>query len=170
MGGMTAMRLALAHPEDVLSLALFDTSAEGEEAENVPRYEALLAASRRDAASVAPAVAAIMFSQGFQRSHPETVDAFKAAYAASDFDALEPALKAVTARTDVLPALSRIAVPTLVVVGEEDAATRPGPAQHIAEAIPGARLETLAGAGHMSVVEQPQRVNELLSAFLDGVR
>lgn len=170
MGGMMALRLALAHPEDVLSLALFDTSAEGEEPANIPRYEALVSASKGGgAASVAPAVAAIMFSQGFHRSNPETVDAYKRHYAALDFDAMEPALKTVTSRSNVLPALSRITVPALVVVGSEDAATVPGQAQHIAEAIPGARLETIEGAGHMSVIEQPERATELLSAFLDGV-
>ena len=148
MGGMMAMRFAIAHPQEVLSLALFDTSAEEEEAANVPRYEALLAASRGPNLAVA---------------------AYKESYIALDFDAIEPALKAVTGRTNVLPALSRLDVPALVVVGAEDVATTPDKAQHIAEAIPGARLETIAGAGHMSVVEQPERATELLSSFLDGI-
>ena len=170
MGGMMAMRFAIAHPEEVLSLALFDTSAEEERAENVPRYEALLAASRGpNLAAAAEAVAAIMFSAGFRESRPDAVAAYKESYIALDFDAIEPALKAVTGRTNVLPALSRLDVPALVVVGAEDVATTPDKAQHIAEAIPGARLETIAGAGHMSVVEQPERATELLSSFLDGI-
>jgi pimeloyl-ACP methyl ester carboxylesterase len=170
MGGMMAMRLAIAYPQDVLSLALFDTSAEEEESENVPRYEALVAASRGpNVAAVAEAVAAIMFSATFRASHPDVVAAYKESYTALDFDAVEPALKAVTGRTNVLAALSRVGVPALVVVGSEDAATAPDRAQHIAEAIPGARLEMIAGAGHMSVIEQPQRAAELLSSFLGEV-
>ena len=38
------MRLALAHPQDVRSLALLDTSAEEEVAERRPQYEAMAAA------------------------------------------------------------------------------------------------------------------------------
>jgi pimeloyl-ACP methyl ester carboxylesterase len=170
MGGMTVMPFAIAHPQEVLSLALFDTSAEEEKAENTPRYDALLAASRGpNVAAVAGAVAAIMFSAGFQTSHPEVVAAYKKSYAALDFDALEPALNAVTGRKNLLAALSRLRVPALVVVGQEDAATELDQAEHIAAAIPGARLEILAGAGHMSVIEQPERVTALLSTFLDGV-
>jgi pimeloyl-ACP methyl ester carboxylesterase len=170
MGGMTAIRLALDHPEDVLSLSLFDTSAEGEDPSRIPQYEALLAGSRGpNVAVIAEAVAAIMFSQGFRASRPEVVADYRRHYASLDFDAIELALKAVTGRSNVLPAAAAISVPTLVVVGSEDPATPPDEARRLADAVPGARLETLAGAGHMSVIEQPERVTEMLSAFLAQV-
>src|SRR5437879_2628728 len=55
-------------------------------------------------------------------------------------------------RTSVLSRLSSVRVPTLVVVGEEDRATTPNRARRIAGAIPGARLEIVPGAGHLSAI------------------
>ncbi len=74
--------------------------------------------------------------------------------------------KAVTRRTSVLDRISQIKVPTLVIVGSEDIATTPDKAQRLAEGISGARLETIAGAGHMTPIEQPERISQLLSEFL----
>lgn len=167
MGGMVALRLALAHPEDVRSLALLDTSAEAELPERAPLYEQLAATAKaRGPDSVADPVAAIMFSPGFVQSHPEAVEAYKRSFSALDMEGLERATRAVARRTNVLDRISQISVPTLVIVGGEDGATTPDRAEHIVERVRGARLETIAGAGHMTTVEQPERVSELLAGFL----
>ncbi len=170
MGGMVNLRLALAHPEDVLSLALLDTSAEEEVAERRPQYEALAPAARaRGMESVVDAVVPSFFSPGFMQPNPEPVTAFRRQLIDSNIDGIEQATKAVTRRTSVLDSISRIKVPTLVIVGSEDISTTPDKAQHIAEAISGARLETIPGAGHMTPLEQPERVSQLLSGFLSAV-
>ena len=52
-----------------------------------------------------------------------------------------------------------------VIVGEHDHSTPPACARAIAEAVHGARLETIAGAGHLTTVEQPQSVANLLRPF-----
>ncbi|MCH7522424.1 MAG: alpha/beta hydrolase [Chloroflexi bacterium] len=82
---------------------------------------------------------------------------------------IEQATKAVTRRTSVLDRISQIKVPTLVIVGSDDISTTPDKAQHIAEGIAGARLETIAGSGHMTAIEQPERISQLLSEFLAQV-
>jgi 3-oxoadipate enol-lactonase len=170
MGGMVAIRLAVAHPEDVRSLALLDTSAEEEEAERRPQYEALAAAARAQGpGAVVGAVIPIMFSQRFVQSQPEKVDAYKRDFDGLHTEALELATKAVARRTSVLSRMAGIRVPTLVIVGGEDAATTPDHSQRIVERIAGARLETIAGAGHMTPVEQPERISQLLSEFLADV-
>ena len=170
LGGMVGIRLALAHPEDVRSLALLDTSAEEEVAERRPQYEALAAAARtRGPESVVDAVVPFFFSPGFMQSNPEPVAAFKQQFIDSNIDGIEQATKAVTRRTSVLDRIPEIKVPTLVIVGSEDIATTPDKAQHLAEGISGARLETVAGAGHMTPIEQPERISQLLSEFLSEV-
>jgi pimeloyl-ACP methyl ester carboxylesterase len=68
-------------------------------------------------------------------------------------------------RTHLLP---RIAVPTLVVVGEEDEITPPAESIVLRDRIPGARLVTVAGAGHLSSLEQPAAWNGALREFLRG--
>lgn len=170
MGGMIGLRLALAHPESVRSLALLDTSAEAELPERAPQYEALAAmAKARGPGSVVGAVLPIMFSQGFLQGQPEAVARYQSDFGGLNMDGLEAATKAVTRRTDILGEISRIRVPTLVIVGERDIATTPDKAQHIVERIAGARLETIPGSGHMTPIEQPERVSQLLSEFLAQV-
>ena len=170
MGGMVDMRLALAHPEDVRSLALLDTSAEEEVAERRPQYEALAGAARANGPeSVVDLVVPFFFSTGFQQSQPEQVAAFRQQFIDSNIDGIEQATKAVTRRTSVLGRLSEIKLPTLVIVGSDDISTTPDRAQHIAEGIAGARLETIAGSGHMTAIEQPERISQLLSEFLARV-
>lgn len=63
--------------------------------------------------------------------------------------------------------LERIAVPTLVICGERDAVAPPSFSQEIAGRIPGARLEILPGAGHVTNADAPERFNELLRAFFE---
>ncbi len=170
MGGMVGMRLALAHPEDVRSLVLLDTSAEEEVEERRPQYEAMAAAARANGpGSVVDAVAPFMFSPGFLQSQPEKMAQFRESFIASNADGLEYATKAVTRRTSVLERMSEIKAPTLVIVGGEDISTTPDKAQRMVERIAGARLETIAGAGHMTPIEQPERISQLLAEFLTGL-
>ncbi len=58
-------------------------------------------------------------------------------------------------------------VPTLVVVGSEDAATTSGDARELAATIPGADLVILPGSGHMSNWEDPEGFNRAVRVFLD---
>jgi abhydrolase domain-containing protein 6 len=58
--------------------------------------------------------------------------------------------------------LSRIRAPTLVVWGDRDSLFPVVHAQHVARAIPGAKLEILEGVGHCPHIESPGR---LASAF-----
>ena len=64
---------------------------------------------------------------------------------------------------DRLPALER---PTLIVTGDGDRVI-PGASSDVLHArIPGARLEVVAGAGHLFFVEQPEPTARLLEEFL----
>jgi proline iminopeptidase len=68
---------------------------------------------------------------------------------------------------DLLPKVKSIGIPTLVISGDHEfipAAT----AEHITEAIPGARLVTLKDCGHFSYLECPVAVREQIDAFFHG--
>jgi pimeloyl-ACP methyl ester carboxylesterase len=68
----------------------------------------------------------------------------------------------------LLPMLEGI--PVLVIVGAEDAMTPPDRAQAMADAIPGARLQVIQGAAHLTVVERPKEVTAAIREFLDGLK
>jgi 3-oxoadipate enol-lactonase len=70
------------------------------------------------------------------------------------------------ARADSTDLLQAIAVPTLVLVGSQDAITPPEEARRMAAAIPGARCTVVDGAGHLSNLERWDAFNAALGGFL----
>ena len=68
-------------------------------------------------------------------------------------------------QTCALP-ISTITCPTLVISGARDAGAPPAMGQAIAERIPGARLEIIEDASHLSVLETPAAFDALLTGFL----
>ncbi len=70
---------------------------------------------------------------------------------------------------DGRPLLAQVRVPTLVVAGADDGITPPAQSEELAAGIAGARLETIAGAGHQAPLEQSETFNRLLVAFAEGL-
>lgn len=77
------------------------------------------------------------------------------------------AMRAAMSRASVEIELSRITLPTLVVVGANDAMTPPRLARQMANSIPGAQFEEIPGSGHCSVLEQPTDVARILEQFFN---
>jgi pimeloyl-ACP methyl ester carboxylesterase len=69
-------------------------------------------------------------------------------------------------RNDHTANLPSIAVPTLMIVGAEDAITPPKVAQAMQSAIPRSQLAVVPDAGHMAVMEQPEQVNRTIANFV----
>jgi pimeloyl-ACP methyl ester carboxylesterase len=61
--------------------------------------------------------------------------------------------------------LHRIDVPTLIVWGDSDKLLAPGHGPAFRDAIPGARLETIARCGHVPHVEQSDALVQLIEGF-----
>lgn len=74
--------------------------------------------------------------------------------------------RALQRRRDQQGVLRRIAVPVLILCGEEDPVVPVKRHNFMAELIPGARLEVLAGAGHYPALEQPEAVAHALRGWL----
>jgi 3-oxoadipate enol-lactonase len=70
------------------------------------------------------------------------------------------------AEHDALERLGSLAVPALVIAGENDLATPLPAKQALAAAIPGARLVVLPGAPHMMHIEQPDVFLRTILDFL----
>jgi 3-oxoadipate enol-lactonase len=82
-------------------------------------------------------------------------------------EGIATALAAMASRPDMTEALSSIQVPTLVVVGEEDAISSVDEMRGIAARINGAEFVVIRGAGHMSPLESPAEFNSALQRFLN---
>jgi pimeloyl-ACP methyl ester carboxylesterase len=71
----------------------------------------------------------------------------------------------IMAETDQRDLLPRIAVPTLLIWGEGDLRSPVHVGRQFEQAIPDARLVLIPDAGHVSNMEQPDRVNEAVREF-----
>ncbi len=67
---------------------------------------------------------------------------------------------------ETLELCARVRCPMLVIVGDEDAITGPGPGVAMAAAIPGARLVTVEGGGHIPDARDPVLTNLLIRDFV----
>ncbi|MFT4298944.1 MAG: alpha/beta fold hydrolase [Aeromicrobium sp.] len=169
MGGFVGMRFAARHPERVRTLTLLDTSAGPEDPEKVSRYRLLARIYRWfGIGPVATKVEPIMFSTEFIGSPRgrAVIDEWMGILTKVPRPGMVQAIYGVTDRDPILPEIGAITAPTLVAAGEHDVATPVAKAQVIAATIPGARLEIIPGAGHLSPLEQPEVVTALLEDHL----
>ena len=76
-------------------------------------------------------------------------------------------VRALMARQDNRKILASISCPTLVVCGKEDVLTPPEIHWEMARNIPNARHELIPGCGHLTPLEAPDRLNELMLEWLE---
>jgi 3-oxoadipate enol-lactonase len=164
IGGMVGMWLGAHAPERIERLVLICTSAHLPPAEGwADRAATVREAGTVDA--VADAVVARWLTPAYAEQRPELVAELRAMLVATDPEGYAECCGAIE-RMDLRDELAGVRAPTLVISGADDEATPPEHQRLIADAIPGARLETVAPAAHLAVVEQPARVNELIAAHL----
>lgn len=65
---------------------------------------------------------------------------------------------------------AKVLVPALVLIGAADRMTPPKAGRALAEALPDPRPVEMPGAGHMMMIEKPDRTLDVLKGFLAGVR
>jgi len=165
LGGMTAMWLAVHHPDRVDRLALLSTSA------HLPpeaMWRTRAAAVRTDGlASIAEPVVARWLTTELAARDPELVAQLRTMLAGNDAESYAQCCEAI-AELDLRSDLGRIAAPTLVIAAAQDVATPPEHGRVIADGIAGARLEIVPDAAHIATVEQAGAITRLLIEHLRG--
>ncbi|QGJ69629.1 Alpha/beta fold hydrolase [Planctomycetales bacterium 10988] len=76
------------------------------------------------------------------------------------------AQRAMAARVDREDFLPQIAIPTLLVSGEEDPLTPPELMKKMTGKLPNSELKTISSAGHLAPMECPGEFNQIVKAFL----
>jgi 3-oxoadipate enol-lactonase / 4-carboxymuconolactone decarboxylase len=159
LGGTVGLELALRHPERLLSLTLFCTSARIGTPDGWAERGAQ--ARTQGTSSLVIGSAQRWFAPGFlerensrgSRSLTELTEVDDESYALCT-DAL--------AAFDLRGRLGAVQVPTLTVSGQFDAVTTPADLAALAAEIPEARNEVMLGASHLAVLEDPARAVELV--------
>ncbi len=170
IGGMIALRAALTRAERVSALVVLDSHAGAESALRRLRYGAMGLGSRL--LGIRPflgPVSKLMFGPTTRRSDPALVASWVERFSAVHLPSILAGLGALVERDSVVGRLGEIAVPALVVVGDEDPSLPPALSREIAAGIPGARLVEVPRAGHLSNLERPDVVTGAIVDFLGGL-
>ena len=171
MGGYVALELYRHAPQLFSGLVLADTRADADSPEaRANRARMIELAGARGAVAIADEMVPKLLGDTTRRSGPAIEDRVRALILSNHPSAIQAALRSMMARPDSTPLLSSIALPTLVLVGEEDALTPPPLSASMAAAIRHAELVHVALAGHLSSLEQPQAFNAALANFLARLR
>lgn len=168
MGGYVAMELLRQAPERVERLALLDTNARADTAEQT--------ANRRDGIALARQgrFRQVMAASLQRLIHPDRmedrplVEAVLAQTERVGVDGYEREQTAIIGRIDSRPFLPAIRCPTLILCGSQDILTPPELHREMAELIPDSRYVPIEECGHLSAMERPQAVTALLRLWLTG--
>lgn len=172
-GGMVAMTYATRHPDHPGKLILSSTSARMRLDRVLREFERLGGSEAREAAErywgspgpqTLPDYARVCFP--LYNQTPQDPDA--RARTVWKFDVMF-AFGAGEDRTfNLLPELSKVRCPTLVLVGEEDPITPPADAEDITAALPAGlgRLERFAGCGHGVFRDAPDAAFRAIREFI----
>jgi 3-oxoadipate enol-lactonase len=166
MGGMTGMTMALKKPAVLRSLVLCDTTSKdplGDPALWQQRIDAVAAGG-----SMEPLVETTIgrfLTADTVRNRPEVADAVRAMVRGTPVKGYIACCQAI-AKLNLTDRLPGIALPTLIVVGEDDPATTVEMARTIQRGIPGSELVVLQHAAHLSNLEQVEAFNRAVLGFL----
>ena len=167
MGGYVAMALAARAPERLTHLILADTRMTADTPEGRAGRDTMKADVERSGPRVvADAMLPKLVGETTKRDQPDLADAVRHLIEMNRAEAIASAIDALKSRPDRTGMLSKIAVPSLVICGAEDVITPPADSEAMARTIPGATLEVIARAGHLSNLEQPAAFSAALQAFL----
>ncbi len=175
MGAYAALVHALRHPGRARALVLAGVGS-GSPPDDVEGFRADMAALAdvylADGAEAgADAIAAADNRQAFRRDRPEAWAAWLAdleshlaegmARVCRNYQGRRPSL------LEFAPELARLAIPTLIIVGDEDGPCL-GISRTLADLIPGAKLVVMEGVGHAPNLERPEAFDAEVMMFIEA--
>jgi 3-oxoadipate enol-lactonase len=166
MGGMIGQVFALRYPGVFRSLTIADSTSRWPAETAALFAERVKTAQAKGMDALVPSTLERWFTQPFHQREPDKVAHIGALIRATPVQGYAGCSEAIP-RIDTTARLKNISCPILVVVGENDPGTPPAMSQEIVANAPSAQLVVIEDAAHISNIEQPEKFNAALSAFLD---
>jgi 3-oxoadipate enol-lactonase len=166
VGGLIAQGFAVAHPERLEALVLCDTAAKVGTAE---LWNARIERVRSGGiAAIGDAILERWFTRAFREGRPVELAGWRNMLERCPVEGYAGTCAALR-DADLRGEVARITLRTLAVVGEEDGSTPPALVKEMVAMLPDARLEIIAGAGHLPMIEQPERLAGLMTHYFTEV-
>jgi pimeloyl-ACP methyl ester carboxylesterase len=167
-GGYIAFAMLRLAPERVAKLALLDTSARPDNAEQTAGREKFIAMTQAGKFSEVADALALRFVHRNRHHDVALMTSVRAMADETGPEAFILQQRGIMSRPDSRPLLSQIRCPTLVLVGDGDELTTSDLAREIAGGITDAKLTIVPDCGHLSTLERPAPVNTALRDWLDS--
>lgn len=154
MGGFAVLALWERHPEVIRSLALVSARANADSPEQRAGRDRLIALAlqggRERLCNAFLPLTTAASADGIVKARLRTM------FEAWPYETLVRALRGMRDREDRMALMGTLSVPTLVVVGDEDALVPMDLARDMVARAPSARLAVIPGAGHSLPLEAPE--------------
>lgn len=170
MGGVIAQILAVLHPDRVRSLTLACTACRHHQWRRELLAEWAEAVAEHGTSALASEALVWLVGPRLHRRFGVWLNVMARVLLQTPPEPFVAQVAAILDAPDEIRfALAEITVPTLIITGSQDSLTPVGDAEELAELIPHARLEVVAGAAHGLMVEAPNAFNDSVLRFLDDV-
>jgi pimeloyl-ACP methyl ester carboxylesterase len=166
MGGYICLEIMRQAPERVAKLALMDTTARPDTPEQSERRRALIELARGGKFAEVPDRLFPILVHRKHRDDARLQGIVRRMAEETGPEAFVRQQTAIIQRVDSIPTLAAIRCPTLVLVGDGDELIPPDRSQEIANGIAGAKFVVVPESGHMTTLEQPERVTQALVEWL----
>lgn len=171
MGGYVALAFAALFPHKLAGLILADTRATSDPASSrEARTSGIKRLQSEGMVFLADDMLFKLLSPSTLKSNPELSRKVWSIMVSQRREGVGAALLALRDRPSRLEELPDIRCPVLVIVGSEDAVTPPVESASMADSIPGARLEQIEGAAHLSNMETPREFNRIVRDFIAQIK
>lgn len=170
MGGYAVFAYLRLNASRVKGIVLADTKSGADTPQaRDGRQKMLDLVASRGVAGVADEMLAKLLGATTQRADGGLVLHVRAMIEANSAEGVSRSIQRLRDRPDSTPQLARIAVPALVIVGEEDGITPVADARAMASAIPEGTLTVLPNAGHLSNLEASDAFRAALVPWLTAL-
>lgn len=170
MGGYVALAFCRQVQARVKALVLADTRAQADTEEGrQTRFQQAEKALSEGMAGLTDAMLPKLLTPDTVSKRPELVKRVRDMMLKTKPEGAAAALKGMAERDDQTEFIAGILVPTLILVGREDAITPMADSEKMQSRIEGSRLVVIENAGHVSNLEQTEQFNDALLGFLSTV-
>ena len=166
MGGATALGLAQKHADRLDRIIVCDSPCQSTPTSSQQWEERIVVAQAQGMEALVEPTIARWFPPDVIKAKPPHVDKVRRMIRSTPVDGFIGCAAAL-ADHDYAAAVARVTRPVLFLVGEKDAAAPP--MRKLNEALPSSRFVELAGAGHISNLDQPEGFTRAVKDFLPGV-
>lgn len=170
MGGYVTLAFARRHATRVRALVLADTRADADSDEARANRDAAIArVEKGELEGVVDGLLEKIVSPKTRAKRPHVFERIRRMMLAATPASVIAMLRALRDRPDARPGLAAIAVPVLVVVGEDDALMPPAISEGLAAGLRDSRIVTIPEAGHISNLENPDAFRAALSSVVSAL-